>query len=531
MSVKPIPPYFAGTPCDNWDDAIALIAEYRPEWLHYFRVRRRCPRRGYLPVVYFVNNPLDHDPKLVQPNIKTASCGPAALYFNVPWCEKLSPGELGWVLIHELLHWYWFDLKTGEEMQAECPAIYDGSAWHQACDLRINADITSMMALFNLNHIFRMPVGGLLDLSLLDPYYTRQRIYDALYGSTKHRQELDLSSSYELSQPEPEEDEQQAQQPPESPPDAPESPESPSGTPEPSKSPQNASTAGSGDSETQPPTENSEPELPAQSLPEAPVIYRDRFVPEDLDPLDPEDQQEDRYRRIDGIAKATQRALAIDPNYRPEDIPKPGDALLASISQAQETIPQPKVDWRRELRRFCCKPAPNRTRWSRPNPTYYGLGRIMPGRYGQTMGKLLVILDVSSSVVYDDRFPSLLAELNTISGLANADIDLLTFNSQIINHFEAFQKIKPDPEHPLKHLGSLGGGTYFTKPLTWLQEHQRKHRYKACVFITDGEDRRPDDELKPPMPLIWATWAEWENRPDYTWCQGIRTDWGKVVLI
>ncbi len=196
----------------------------------------------------------------------------------------------------------------------------------------------------------------------------------------------------------------------------------------------------------------------------------------------PDPEQAERERKINVVQAAMACAA------RPGDMP-------ADVAREIETITRPKADWRAILARFVSEPFCDDFSYRRPNRRFVADDVYLPGRDGETMGDLVLMIDTSGSID-----AALLAEFAGHMRAAIDDADpqrvVVLYIDTRVQAAEIFER----GEH-VTIEASGGGGTDFRPGFDWLAE---KNITPACaVYFTDLLcNRWPDPQ---PFPILWAS--------------------------
>ncbi len=211
--------------------------------------------------------------------------------------------------------------------------------------------------------------------------------------------------------------------------------------------------------------------------------------------LTPEQRQEVRER----IAAAVEHAAS---RQRRGDIPGQVLRELGAVGRS-------RVPWRRLLRRYAGSAmARDDYALHRPDRRFVEHDLVVPGRWSEGLGQVVVALDTSASIA-----PALLqavgAELRALAGRARETL-LLVADAQV-------QQVVSDLELEafLKRGRAKGGGGTDHRPVfAWLRE--RGVRPDLFVGITDLYSRFP--ERPPGYPVLWLVPRKHADAP-----------WGQVV--
>lgn len=172
-------------------------------------------------------------------------------------------------------------------------------------------------------------------------------------------------------------------------------------------------------------------------------------------------------------------------------------------------LDDPKIPWQRILHRYA-DTILNRDDYSlaHPNKRYLAYDAIVPGHYGETIGKLVVALDTSASMTED----IIRAVTKEIRGMVpNAqDVTLIVADSMVR------QEIPLEGLEEVLRTGAFcgGGGTDHVCVFEYIAEHHLNPR--LFIGMTDLYSYFPEE--KPPYPVLWLVPEDHDDPP-----------WGKVI--
>ena len=170
---------------------------------------------------------------------------------------------------------------------------------------------------------------------------------------------------------------------------------------------------------------------------------------------------------------------------------EPGQAIQSIV----KNLIAPKANWRELLKNWISSQDQTDFSFVRPSNRSNN-GYIMPGLYSESIGKIVIAIDTSGSVLsYQGAVDSFQVEINSLRRSFQTDIELLYFHKDIykIDNFQKYQdikinitetggtRIKPVFDH-VKSNGQISGLIVFTDmeifdfpkndpryPLLWLQ--------------------------------------------------------------
>ena len=97
-----------------------------------------------------------------------------------------------------------------------------------------------------------------------------------------------------------------------------------------------------------------------------------------------------------------------------------GDILAGKLGGGTNreigALPEPKVDWREQLREFVSGATQGRdsSTWRKPNRRWLAQGQYMPSPYAESIGPVVIGIDTSASIG-DEEISSFLAEIKSIT--------------------------------------------------------------------------------------------------------------------
>ncbi len=165
------------------------------------------------------------------------------------------------------------------------------------------------------------------------------------------------------------------------------------------------------------------------------------------------------------------------------------------------------------LEQFVSRNAKSDYSWTRPNRRYISSGIYLPGLSGEELGRLILLIDVSGSTLYD---PSLLKKF---AGIVNAVAEKYNCEIVAIYHDTSVQKVvewkASDGPFVIETPG--GGGTSHIPAFKHVAENDLMSDSACIVALTDLDSTFPKD---PGYPVLWVA-PRGSNAPA----------WGKCVRI
>jgi predicted metal-dependent peptidase len=162
--------------------------------------------------------------------------------------------------------------------------------------------------------------------------------------------------------------------------------------------------------------------------------------------------------------------------------------LTGSLEAMVGAILNPTVPWPDLLRDYMTRVSKDDESWQRRNRRYTDV--ILPARWSQRMGEIVIIGDTSGSVT-EEELNKVAAEVNAIAEGVRPELVRVVWADTEVKREETFEPGEPIKLHPLGR-----GGTDMRVPL----EHVERYDAQVVVLITDGHTPWPSAE--PPYPLI-----------------------------
>lgn len=186
-----------------------------------------------------------------------------------------------------------------------------------------------------------------------------------------------------------------------------------------------------------------------------------------------------------------------------------GKAPPGALQQLIVERLKPTVDWRRELRDHISKAAKIDYTWSKPNRRHIWRGLYLPSLGGEETGKIVVMVDLSSSIsrAEERRF---LSELETIRE------DIQPQETVIIPFTSSADDVRVlQADEPLVAYWQRGGGTNFAAPFEAMARQDAGQPADAVVVLTDMCCSSYADD--PRVPVLWASTGplDPDSKPPY----------------
>lgn len=138
-----------------------------------------------------------------------------------------------------------------------------------------------------------------------------------------------------------------------------------------------------------------------------------------------------------------------------QQVARKAGKLGGDVDRLVQTIIQPSASWRDMLQRFIRSQARDGYSWSRPDRRHAWREMILPSRYSQALGEIVVAVDTSASF-RDDELAIAVAETATIFTEVRPKAVTVIYGDTKVTRtqrFEAFDQFE------LRPVG--GGGTRF----------------------------------------------------------------------
>ncbi len=166
--------------------------------------------------------------------------------------------------------------------------------------------------------------------------------------------------------------------------------------------------------------------------------------------------------------------------------------LPAGMNVFIEQLLQPKLDWRNMMRQFVINTAKADFRFLPPNRRYLHLDMYMPSMTGESLGDIVIIMDVSGSTGGEIQ-QQFLSECNGLLQQYDMNLHLLMCDTQITSH-EQYQQ---GDEIKRKYSGL--GGTEISEGFKYVDSKRLNPNVIVC--LTDGYT---DLNFKSRYPTLWV---------------------------
>jgi predicted metal-dependent peptidase len=181
--------------------------------------------------------------------------------------------------------------------------------------------------------------------------------------------------------------------------------------------------------------------------------------------------------------------------------------LSSAMQRLIEDLDIDKPAWTSVLDNFLASDKVKRD-WSRPNGRFASMGMYMPSRGGQSVGCVVISLDVSGSVSQAELNHRAAEIHSVVENYHPQKLVVLSHDVQayLVGEFDQDE----DPDLNEKVQGS--GGTSFIKVIEMAAEYDPE----VMILLTDLYGRFPDE---PAFPVVWASTA------------GEEAPFGEVILV
>lgn len=217
-------------------------------------------------------------------------------------------------------------------------------------------------------------------------------------------------------------------------------------------------------------------------------------------PPSPEQQQKDQQE----LEQEIQQKM-LEAEVRAQSQKDPGH-IPAHIQRYLDSLKNPKLNWKLLLRRFLFARAKTKRTYQKLNRRFPDV--IMPTRFGESMGRVAVVVDTSGSVS-KSQFDQFITETYSIlQTMKPKQIDLIQFSYGIT----AIDEVRNKSDFArVKFTG--GGGTEIREVYDWMEQHNPA----LVVAFTDGYFQ---DYAKPTKaPWLWMI----NDNPHCT------MNWGRTI--
>lgn len=187
---------------------------------------------------------------------------------------------------------------------------------------------------------------------------------------------------------------------------------------------------------------------------------------------------------------------------------KQAGKMPSGLSEIIANILEPKKDWRQILHTYIAEVAQNDYSWVKPNPRYMPMGLYLPHLFSLEIGKVVFVLDTSSSVD-SQLLQEFGAELKEACSLFSTPITIIHCDTKV-------QKVEEwEDQDELIPVGR--GGTEFQPAFDYINENMEEA--KAIVYFTDG--KAWGKFYEPNAPVIWCIY---DNK-------NFKCDFGEIINI
>lgn len=188
---------------------------------------------------------------------------------------------------------------------------------------------------------------------------------------------------------------------------------------------------------------------------------------------------------------------------------KSAGKLPAGLEHFVKSALKSIIDWRDRLRQFVAKQIPTDYSWSRPARRYISQDLYLPHVTKSGVGKILVVMDTSGSVSYNDpksEGAQYFSEIMAIhEDVCPEQMHVMYCDANVAGH-DVFDQ---GQEPVLRPRG--GGGTDFRPPFHKVDKDELP--IQCAIYLTDGYGPFPDKPMD--YPVLWvitsdvvAPWGE-----------------------
>jgi predicted metal-dependent peptidase len=180
----------------------------------------------------------------------------------------------------------------------------------------------------------------------------------------------------------------------------------------------------------------------------------------------------------------------------------------AELERIVEDLIATKTPWAEILQRFVAEISNNDYTWRMPNKRYVASGLYLPTLYNEEMGKIVFVIDTSSSVD-KETLKIFVSELKEAASLFKFPVTVIHVDTKV-KHVEEL-----DDDSEIVPVG--GGGTEFSPAFKYVEENDIE--CKALVYLTDG--KCSDFPKDPDYNTLWCIYGGYD----------IKAPFGEVINI
>lgn len=172
--------------------------------------------------------------------------------------------------------------------------------------------------------------------------------------------------------------------------------------------------------------------------------------------------------------------------------------LPGGVRQMVRAVKRVQTDWKAELREYITARRRDDYSMRRPNRRYLSQGLILPSLYSETVGHVILAIDISASIL---RFlPSFGNHLNAILDDVRPELLTVIYCDAAIQKEEEFGPL----DYPVTLDSPGGGGTSFAPVFDKIADERLSP--DLVIYLTDLEVVEYGPE--PECPVIWASIAK-----------------------
>lgn len=190
------------------------------------------------------------------------------------------------------------------------------------------------------------------------------------------------------------------------------------------------------------------------------------------------------WEGADGMSTEEKEALARDVDQALRQGAILAGKMSGNVPREVSDLLESKVDWREALREFITSFCIDKeiSTWRRPSRRWVGEGVYMPSVYGESVGRIVVGVDMSGSIG-PNEIGQFLGEVRKICEHVKPEgIDLMYWDTRVCQHEKYEQDQLENLLSSTKPRG--GGGTSPQCIVDYINEH--KIKAECAVVLTDG---------------------------------------------
>lgn len=170
--------------------------------------------------------------------------------------------------------------------------------------------------------------------------------------------------------------------------------------------------------------------------------------------------------------------------------------LKGELARLVDSVLEPAVPWNDVLREYMTRITTDDESWSRRNRRFTHV--VLPARYSQNMGPIVIIGDTSGSITQKE-FNRIGTEIQIIAENLRPESIRIVWADTNVSSEQVF-----DYNEPLALKPTGGGGTDMRVPL----KHVEQYGPQVVILITDGETPWPQHDTSYPLVVCCTTKAD-----------------------